>query len=89
VQGQRRRDDCEQALSGARAQTLARSREAKAQLHRAQTRSTSLPRKAWHRCYFQSITTFVRSDGKIVVAGYAKPPNPQQERFAVVVYHSD
>jgi uncharacterized delta-60 repeat protein len=31
----------------------------------------------------------VRVDGKIVVAGYAKPPNPRQEGFAVVVYHSD
>ena len=34
-----------------RRRSLVRAKR-KAQLHRAQTRSTSLPRKAWHRCYF-------------------------------------
>jgi hypothetical protein len=89
VQGQRRRDDCEQALSGARAQTLARSREAKSATSPRSDAIDELAAQGVASVLLQSITTFVRSDGKIVVAGYAKPPNPQQERFAVVVHHSD
>ena len=76
VQGQRRRDDCEQALSGARAQTLARSREAKSATSPRSDAIDELAAQGVASVLLQSITTFVRSAGKIVVAGVREAAEP-------------
>ena len=74
--GQRRRDDCEQALSGARAQTLARSREAKSATSPRSDAIDELAAQGVASVLLQSITTFVRSAGKIVVAGVREAAEP-------------